>query len=337
MSGLAAGGTQASTLPDAVGTLRQLMRIRSVEEAIASRYSEQEMRCPVHLSIGQEAAAVGVCAALNPGDYALSTHRGHAHYLSKGGDLKAMLAEIYGRAPGCAGGRGGSMHLIDLSVNMLGCTPIVGGSLPVAVGVAFNTWLAEATDVTICFFGEAATEEGVFFESVNFAALKKLPIVFACENNGFSVYSPMSVRQPAARDRLAMTRHNGLKSGHADGNDVEAVYALAREAVADARGGGGPWYLEFETYRWREHCGPGIDNALGYRDETEWAAWHQRCPVDTFKSRLLARGEIDQAGLETLEREIRDEIDAAFEFARQAPFPEEQTLLERVWAEEPQR
>lgn len=332
-TGLFANDKRAVALPDAQAALRQLMRIRRVEETIANRYSEQEMRCPVHLSIGQEAAAVGVCAALEPHDFALSTHRGHAHYLAKGGDLKAMLAEIYGRAPGCAGGRGGSMHLIDLSVNMLGCTPIVGGSLPVAVGVAFATWRDERTNVTICFFGEAATEEGVFYESVNFAALKQLPIVFVCENNGFSVYSPMSVRQPATRDRLAMTRENGLKVGHTDGNDVEAVYALARHAVTDARQGGGPWYLEVETYRWREHCGPGYDNALGYRDEAEWAAWHQRCPVEAFKARLLERGEIDAANLERLEQEIRQEIDAAFDEARRAPFPDPNSLMAHVWAD----
>ena len=324
-------------LPDPLATLRQLIRIRAVEEAIAARYRDQEMRCPVHLSIGQEAAAVGVSSALASQDYALGTHRGHAHYLARGGDLRRMLAEIHGRAAGCAGGRGGSMHLIDLSVNMLGCTPIVAGSLPVAVGVAFATWMEERDSVTAVFFGEAATEEGVFFESVNFAALKALPVVFVCENNGYSVYSPMSVRQPPSRSRLAMTRDNGLKVGYADGNDVEAVYALAAEAVSDARRGGGPWYIELETYRWLEHCGPGYDNQLGYRDEAEFLAWQQRCPVATYENRLLTRGEIDRETIQRIRRDVEDEIDAAFRFAREAPLPDGEQALNGVYAMEPPR
>ena len=324
-------------LPDPVAALRQLIRIRTVEEAIASRYRDQEMRCPVHLSIGQEAAAVGVCSALAPQDYALGTHRGHAHYLAKGGDLNSMLAEIHGRSTGCAAGRGGSMHLIDLSVNMLGCTPIVGGSLPVAVGVAFATWLEERDAVTAVFFGEAVTEEGVFFESVNFAALKSLPVIFVCENNGFSVYSPMSVRQPASRSRLAMTRDNGLKVGQANGNDLEAVYALAAEAASDIRRGGGPWYIELETYRWREHCGPAYDNQLGYRDEAELLAWQQRCPVEMYEKRLLTRGEIDDATVQRIRREADEEIDAAFRYAKEAPFPDGGTLLDGVYAVDPSR
>jgi TPP-dependent pyruvate/acetoin dehydrogenase alpha subunit len=324
----------ALNLPEPIAALKQLMRIRAVEETIASRYPDKEMRCPVHLSIGQEAVAVGVCAALYPSDYALSTHRGHAHYLAKGGDLNAMMAEIYGKAPGCAGGRGGSMHLIDLSVNMLGCTPIVGGSLPVGVGVAFSTWMEERDNVTAVFFGEAATEEGVFFESVNFAALKQLPIVFICENNRFSVYSPMSVRQPEARDRMAMARSNGLKVGSATGDDIEAVYALALQAVNDARSGGGPWYIEFDTYRWREHCGPSYDDELGYRDRDELVKRQNRCPVSTYKARLLDRKTINSTALQQLDEEIKLEVDAAFDFAKRAPFPAADRLLAGVYAEE---
>ena len=324
-----------STFTDKQTALWQLMRIRAVEEAIAARYGEQEMRCPVHLSIGQEAAAVGTCAALQPRDYALSTHRGHAHYLAKGGDLKAMLAEIYGKAPGCAGGKGGSMHLIDLSVNMLGCTPIVGGSLPVAVGVAFAAAQQKRDSVTAVFFGEAATEEGVFFESVNFAALRKLPIVFVCENNGYSVYSPMSVRQPASRDRLAMTRGNGCQAASCHGNDVDEVYALAAHAVEDARRGGGPWFLEFETYRWREHCGPAFDNTIGYRAEEEFKQWQARCPVETFKTRLLERGDVVPADITRLERDIAEEIESAFAYAKAAPFPDARHLLSNLFVEGP--
>jgi len=183
---------------------RRMLRIRMVEEAIADRYAEQEMRCPVHLSIGQEAIAVGVCSALEFRDYVMSTHRGHAHYLAKGGDLKALLAEIYGRATGCASGKGGSMHLVDLSVNMLGTTPIVGSTLPVAVGTAFATRMRHQDNITVVFFGEGATEEGVFAESINFAALKRLPVIFVCENNLYSVYT-RSIRRFRSDSRRRAT------------------------------------------------------------------------------------------------------------------------------------
>lgn len=312
--------------------LRGLLRIRAVEEAIADRYAEQEMRCPVHLSIGQEAVAVGVCAALRPVDYVLSTHRGHAHYLAKGGSLRGMLAEMYGKAVGCAGGRGGSMHLVDLDVNMMGCTPIVGSSLPIAVGIAFATQQTSAPAVTVAFFGEGATEEGVFFESVNFAALRKLPVVFVCENNGFSVYSPMSVRQPADRSRLKMVQANGVATASGDGNDVEIVFDLTRQAVEEARRGQGPCYLEFETYRWREHCGPAYDNHLGYRSEDEATNWKARCPVDMQVDRLVREGLVNPSKVTEMREEIAAEVEDAFAFAKRAAFPDRRQLLKHVLA-----
>src|SRR5579859_6536135 len=178
---------------------RGLLRLRLVEERIAELYPEQEMRCPVHLSIGQEAVAVGVCDHLEPADQALSGHRSHGHYLAKGGDLRAMLAELYGRETGCARGKGGSMHLVDLEAGFLGATPIVASTIPIAVGVAFAARLRGQPLVTVAFFGEGATEEGVFHEAANFAALHRLAVVFVCENNLYSVYSPLEVRQPAGR------------------------------------------------------------------------------------------------------------------------------------------
>ena len=177
-----------------------MVRIRQIEEAIADHYSEQEMRCPVHLSIGQEGAAVGVCAALRSSDMAMSGHRSHAHYLAKGGNLLAMIAEIYGRQTGCSGGRGGSMHLVDLAAGFMGAVPIVGSTIPIATGLAFAERQKGGSRLTVAFLGEAATEEGVFHESANFASLHQLPIVYVCENNLYSVYSPMQVRQPAHRE-----------------------------------------------------------------------------------------------------------------------------------------
>lgn len=314
--------------------LRQMLRIRLVEEGLAQRYPEQQMRCPVHLSIGQEAVAVGVCAALATHDYLLSTHRAHAHYLAKGGDLKAMVAEIYGKATGCTAGRGGSMHLIDLSVNILGSTPIVGGTLPVALGVAFGAWLIGEDRVTVVFFGEGSTEEGVFAECVNFAALKKLPILFVCENNLYSVYSPLSVRQPRERDRAALVRAHGIEASVGDGNDVEEVYRTTAAVVQRIHQAQGPAYLEFNTYRWREHCGPNFDNDIGYRTEAEFQEWRKRCPVEKQSARLLAEGLVLEPALAEMKREIVAEIEEAFAFAKASPFPAPESLLEGVYAAE---
>jgi len=311
-----------------------MLRIRMIEEGIVERYPEQQMRCPVHLSIGQEAVAAGVCAAMEGRDYVMSTHRAHAHYLAKGGDIKAMLAELYGKAAGCSSGKGGSMHLIDLDVNMLGSTPVVGGSIPVAVGTAFGSLLQGEDRVTVVFFGDAATEEGVFCESLNFAALKQLPLVFICENNLYSVYSPLSVRQPASRDRLALARAHGMAAASGDGNDVEQVFQLAREAVARARRGEGPTYLEFETYRWREHCGPNYDNDIGYRTEAEFAAWEKRCPIERQRTRVREEEGLSEADVSRMTTEIRREIDSAFAFAKASPLPGPAELLEGIYAPE---
>ena len=310
----------------------EMLRVRMVEEAIADRYPEQEMRCPVHLCIGQEAVAVGVCAGLARTDYVLSGHRSHGHYLAKGGDLPAMMAELYGKATGCSGGKGGSMHLVDLGAGFLGAAPIVASTLPIAVGAAFGTVMRGEDRVAAAFFGEGATEEGVFHESVNFAALKKLPVVFVCENNFYSVYSPLSVRQPPGREVFRLAQGHGVESHQADGNDVEAVADLAGHAVGKARAGGGPTFLEFKTYRWREHCGPGYDNDLGYRTEAEFLEWKERCPVARLRRRLLADGLACVAELAAMEGRIRDEIEAAFRHARESPVPDAELLMEHVYA-----
>lgn len=324
-AGTAAGpGLLAQPLPaDSVSlTLyRTMTRIRAVEERIAEYYPQQEMRCPVHLSVGQEAIAAGVSAALQPNDYVVSTHRSHAHYLAKGGDLRGFIAEIYGRATGCCGGHGGSMHLIDLSVNMLGATPIVGNIVPIATGVAFASWLKNEKDVTVVYLGDGATEEGAFLESINFAALKALPIVYVVENNFFSVYSPLDVRQPAGRDVIGIGRSHGMSGARGDGNDAEQVYELAKTAVEHARSGAGPYILELETYRWREHCGSAYDNDLGYRSLAEYEAWRGRDPIAALERRLLESGAIDADRAAEISNSYNSEIDDAFAFARSSPFP----------------
>lgn len=310
----------------------QMLRIRMIEEKIAELYSEQEMRCPVHLSIGQEAVAAGVCASLSREDYVLSSHRSHAHYLAKGGDLKAMMAEIYGKVTGCSKGKGGSMHLVDLFAGFLGATPIVGSTIPIAVGAAFGSVMRGEQRVTTVFFGDGTTEEGVFHESLNFAVLKTLPVVFVCENNLYSVYSPLSVRQPEGREISCLAEGHGIETFQGDGNNVTEVFGLSEQAVSKARQGGGPTFLEFATYRWREHCGPNYDNDLGYRTESEFLEWKQRDPIETFKERLLGDNVLCIQDIDAMAKKVEAEIDEAVAFAKDSPFPEGELLLEHIYA-----
>jgi len=312
------------------GLYYEMLRIRTVEERIAELYPEQEIRCPTHLCVGQEAVSVGVCASLSRDDYVLSNHRSHGHYLAKGGDLKAMMAELYGKVTGCSKGKGGSMHLVDLPVGFLGATPIVGSTIAIAVGTAFGSVMKGEQRVTVIFFGDGATEEGVFHESINFAALKKLPVVFVCENNLYSVYSPLSVRQPEGREVFWLAKGHGVESYQGDGNDVVEVYRLAEQAIGKARQGEGPTFLEFKTYRWREHCGPYYDNDLGYRTESEFQEWKERCPIERLQERLLKEGVLCNQDIEDMMRSMEVEMEEAVAFAKESPFPEERLLLEEI-------
>jgi TPP-dependent pyruvate/acetoin dehydrogenase alpha subunit len=301
--------------------LFQMRRIRHVEQEIARRYVEGKMRCPTHLSIGQEAVSAAVGLALRRSDLAVSGHRAHAHYLAKGGSLPAMLAEIYGKVGGCSRGKGGSMHLIDESVGFMGSTAIVAGTIPVGVGLAYGMKCKRTDQVSCIFHGDAAVEAGVFFESVNFAVVKKLPVLFLCENNLYSVYSPLSVRQPEGRSIAKMAEGLGMKTGSGDGNDVAEVYAKTSEVLASIRVGGGPHLLEFSTYRWLEHCGPNFDNDIGYRTEAEYLNWKAREPIARFESALLAGGIVSAAEVAQMDLDIGREVSVAFEFADASPFP----------------
>ena len=302
--------------------LFQMKRIRHVEEQIAVRYPEGRMRCPTHLSTGQEAVAAAVGKALRRDDLAVSGHRAHAHYLGKGGDLKAMIAEIYGKVGGCSRGRGGSMHLIDVSVGFEGSTAIVANSIPVGVGMALAAKLKKSGQVSCVFFGDGAVEEGVFYESVNFAVVKQLPVLFLCENNLYSVYSPLEVRQPIGRKIHEMVRAIGLRTCEGNGNDVEAVYREAADSLMRIRRGEGPQFLEFHTYRWREHCGPNYDNDIGYRTEEEYLLWKARDPIVLYETKLLADGSVAASGVAAMDARIAAEVDAAFGFAEASPFPD---------------
>jgi len=265
------------------------------------------------------AAAVGL--ALLKDDLAVSGHRAHAHYLAKSGSLKAMLAEIYGKAAGCSGGKGGSMHLIDESAGFMGSTAIVGGTVPVGVGLAYGIKLKRSRQISCIFHGDAVAETGVFFESVNFAVLKKLPVLFVCENNLYSVYSPLSVRQPAGRSISTMVAALGISSESGDGNDVREVYETVSCALAEIRAGGGPQFLEFSTYSWLEHCGPNFDNHIGYRTEAEYEHWRALEPIARFQAALLFDGIISDLEVEQMDAAVALEVADAFAFAEAAAPP----------------
>jgi TPP-dependent pyruvate/acetoin dehydrogenase alpha subunit len=309
---------------------RQMLRIRLIEEAIATRYAEQEMRCPTHLCIGQEAPPVGVSAHLRKDDLVFSGHRSHGHYLAKGGDLKAMVAELYGRATGCAGGKGGSQHLIDLACGFMGSAPILASTISVGVGAAWAAAMDGDDRVVIVYFGDGATEEGTFHEAVNFAGVRRLPVIFVCENNLYSVHSALDIRQPP-RSIASLGLAHGVAALQGDGNDVDIVQELAREAIERARSGAGATLIELATYRWKEHCGPGDDTDLGYRTQAELVDWKRRDPIATYAERLRRDAALDLAEEKAIQTELEREIEDAFQFAKTSPFPAVSELLSHVY------
>jgi acetoin:2,6-dichlorophenolindophenol oxidoreductase subunit alpha len=310
---------------------RAMLRIRLIEEEIEGRYHEDQMKTPIHLVIGQEATSVGCCAALTRDDLLYSSHRTHGNYLAKGGDLRAMLCEMYCRVNGCVGSRGGSMHLIDKSVGMAGTSAIVGGAVPIATGAALAAQMKGEKRVTVVFIGDATTEEGVTSESLNFAALKQLPIVYFCENNFYSVQSPLWTRQPP-RDIWKWAASYGMPSEQVDGMNVLAVYDAAQQAVDRARSGGGPTFIEALCYRYRAHGGSGDDTKTGYRDASEREAWDTVDPVLLYERYLTAAGLLDAATRDAIRELIRREILSAFEYAIASPNPTEADLYRHVYA-----
>lgn len=304
---------------------RRMLRIRRIEEEIERRYHQDRMKTPIHLVIGQEATAVGCCAALRATDLVYSSHRTHGVYLAKGGDLKAMLSEMHCRANGCAGSRGGSMHLIDFGVGMAGTSAIVAGSVPLATGAALAAQMQRADRVICVFFGEAATEEGVVSECLNFAALKKLPILFFCENNFYSVQSPLAPRQ-APRELHRWAEAHAVPAVRVDGMNVLEVYDAASRAVERARRGEGPAFIEARVYRYRAHGGAGDDSKTGYRAVAEREAWEKADPVECLY-RLL-----EDADRKSMEEDIGREIEEAFDHALSSPDPGEEDLYRHVYA-----
>jgi len=316
-----------------VGLYREMLRIRNVQLRIESLYHLDEMKTPLHLCIGQEAVAVGVCANLNKDDYISSNHRGHGHYLAKGGDLKRMIAELYCRETGCSKGRGGSMHLVDVSVGHIGSSSLVGGCIPIATGLGLAIQMKKQNCVSVAFFGDGAANEGVLYESVNFAVLKRLPVLLIYENNQLSVCSRVSARQVGEIIFHAMpTEH--MYTRIVDGNSVLEVYEAAKTAVERARKGQGPSFIECKTYRVRGHAGSGYDANLGYRTSDEIAKWEAKCPVIALRNRLLAERLFSVQELAEMEKAIEVEIDDAFEFAQSSPLPRAEHLALYIFKEE---
>ena len=311
------------------------LRIRKVEQAISDNYQVQGqpqlMRCPIHLSIGQELLAAVFCSMLTVQDKLFSTHRCHAHYLAKGGSLERMLAEIHGRATGCIGGRGGSMHLTDVKVGMIASVPIVASAIPLAVGSALTSLIDKQSDISSAIFGEACLEEGVTHESMNFASLKKLPVIFVCENNMYSVYTNISERQPN-RDLTLIGKAHDIQSFRCDGNSSDELIDTFREAVSMTRNGGGPTFVVVDTYRWLEHCGPSYDNHLGYRSEVEFLKWQKKDGLEQLLQKLISSNILTIENQFLLEAEINHEIAKAFEFAVNSPMPKPADASTHIYA-----
>ncbi len=309
---------------------RELLRVRRAEELLATLYKRQEMKTPTHFSIGEEAIPVGVCAALaRTKDVVFTHHRSHGAYLAMGGSFEALAAELYGRETGCSRGRGGSVHLTHCSTGFIASSAILGEMIAVATGAALAFKMNGEKRVAVCFFGEAACEEGVFYESLNFASVRKLPVLYVCANNSYSTESPLSVRQPEGTelcDRAVMFRVGAFK---VDGNDVAEVHKTAHKALAYVRAGQ-PCFIEAETYRWLEHVGPNLDHETPgrtYRDKDEWDAWQQHDPLDVSADALSG----DWKVLKAMDEEITAELQAAAERAYAAPMPDKSTLFQNVW------
>lgn len=296
---------------------RTLYRIRRVEEEIARIYPSDKLKSPVHLSIGQEAVAAAMCAPLTREDTVFCTYRGHAAYLAKGGSLKQMLAEMYGKATGCTKGKGGSMHLIDPEAGVMGASAVVGTTIANAVGYAYSVKLRKRNAVVMSFMGDGASEEGVFAESLNFAVLKKLPVIFVCENNGYAIHTHQSQRQ-GLPDICGRARAAGVQSELITDNDILKMHDRASATVDALRDGvaTGPFFFECQTYRWKEHVGPNEDFKLGYRTREQAEPWIENDQVKRLAELLPARKR------KQIETEVDEEVEEAIAFAEASPFPE---------------
>jgi len=300
--------------------------IRKFEERALSFFEQNILRGSVHLCIGQEATPATVCSLLNPDDYIASTHRGHGHCLAKGADPKRALAELMGKATGYCGGRGGSMHIADVEAGNLGANAIVAGGIPIAVGAALASKMQNNGKVAISFFGDSATNEGVFHEALNLAAIWKLPVVFMCENNGYGISVPQW-QSTSVKDLSVRAASYNMEGVTVDGNDVEAIYEAAKKAIDKARRGEGPTLIECKTYRWLGHW---TGDPQPYRTKEEINEWKEKCPIKRCRQRLLELG-VAEADIVKIEEDALKAIDEAAEFALSSPEPDPATVLDDVF------
>jgi TPP-dependent pyruvate/acetoin dehydrogenase alpha subunit len=309
---------------------RIMLTIRRFEERVLIDYHSGAIPGIVHSYIGQEAIATGVCTNLRRDDRIVSNHRGHGHCIAKGADLNRMMAEIYGRKTGYCKGKGGSMHIADFAIGMLGANGIVAGGLPIAAGAAIAAQLEGGDKVVVLFFGDGASNEGEFHEVLNLAAIWKLPLIFVCENNGYGVNTPVKVATGLQHISKRATGGYGIPSVVVDGNNVVAVYETAQKAVARIRLGGGPIFLEFMTYRWRGHYeAPGLPDL---RPVKEIEAWKKKCPVTRFERILLKNRIAKKEALEEINTQVMQQIQAAVDYALASPLPAPEDALEDVFS-----
>ena len=308
---------------------RQMLKIRLVEERLVVEYREKNIRSFVHFYIGQEAIAVGVCMNLTKKDYAFGTHRCHGHYLAKGGDLKAMVAELYGKATGCAGGRGGSMHLIDKSVGYMGSISILASVAPIVAGAAFALKKAGNGNVAVVFVGDGAADEGGFYESINLAALMKVPIIFVLEDNLYAGMSAAEARHPKSFKMGDIVRGLGGVLVYVDGNDVQHVDACMRHALRHMKETKKPYVLQCATYRHMAHSAPLLDDAAGYRKVDDVKTRKEACPLKKITDEYFIAPDI----LDLIKMDIIQEIEEAIRFAEESPMPDPEDLTKGVYHE----
>jgi TPP-dependent pyruvate/acetoin dehydrogenase alpha subunit len=310
--------------------LRKMQTIRRFEERASDDFQAGEIYGVVHCYIGEEAVAVGICAALNREDQIISTHRGHGHCIAKGADLKRMMAELYGKKTGYCKGKGGSMHIADFSIGMLGANGIVAGGIPIVTGAGLAAQLDGRGRVAVSFFGDGAASAGPFHESINVAALWKLPMIYVCENNSYGVNTP-AAEAVAVKDVAERAAAYGVPGVVADGNDVLAVYEVADAAVKRARAGQGPTLIECKTYRWRGHT--EIKGIPDRRPSEEVEEWKQRDPIARLVAGLQEQGLLTENDWKRMDEEILQAIDEAVAFAKESPFPDLDTALEDMFAD----
>lgn len=308
-----------------------MLKIRRFEEKVAELIEQKEIICPCHLYIGEEAVATGVCSALKKHDLVFSTHRSHGHYIAKGGNTKALMAELYGKATGCSKGRGGSMHLSSPDIGLPGSSAIVAGTIPIAVGAALSFAIQKKDSVSVAFFGDGAACEGVFYESLNFAALKKLSVIFVCEDNLYSTHMPISACL-ADTNIYKKAQAFNMPGVRIDGNNTTEVFKAAQKAVNHARRGQGPSLIECMTYRWLGHVGPNCDIDKGLRNKEELDYWISRCPIKALEQFLLKEGILTNSEKDKISQSIEKEITEAVRFARESYYPDQSELLSNVFS-----